>query len=434
MVINLEKPNILLLVMDAARASNFSTYGYGRKTDPNISKLAEEGLVFEKCYSNSIWTLPSHHSIFTGLLPSHHGITSKEGKKSTKKMLTEKLTEEGYRTIGVSSNGFISPLYGFDEVFDEFYFLGDSFNIEDKMLFPGDDLFKEVYEKEKEDEWMDKKEKYAYLLKESVTRFSPQSIANGLYYLLNEKNVAGRETDDGAEKANEKMLNAADSSEPFFGFINYVETHDPYDPPKEYVEDFLEDYSYEEAMEISDNADLVEYLKESPEEAEVLEDLYDGEIKYLDFRIGELVENTREKSDRETIVVIASDHGENFDEGENLWGHYGKMTRELVHVPLIINGLKEGEVTENFSLRDLHDLILGLTEKDLDIEASEKVITEYWGLESHYWDLETEELRPELLQNQKSVVSDKFSLWGEDFQENLSEEERDYISIRCGDP
>ena len=431
-----DRPNIFLLVMDTARASNFSTYGYEKKTDPNISRIAEESMTFENCYSNCIWTLPSHYSMFTGKLPSHHGATSKEEKTSDLDVLPEELSKSGYSTSAASSNGWISSMGGFDQMFDNFHFLGRSFDIEDRMLFENDELFKEIYEKEADGEWDGKKQKYLYLLKNSFTRLSPQSILNGAYYLFKQKGL-GFEWQDGAEKSNTKLIEDFERSQkPFFGFINYVEPHDPYTPPKEYAEEFLTDHTYEEAMEISENTDLIENLRNRPENPGVLEQLYDAEIKYLDSKINELIQDIEEKSDRKNIFIITSDHGENFDEGENLWGHYGKITRNLTHVPLIIKGLEDREIEKNFSLRNIHNLILSLLEDELQIKTSEAVITEYWGLDSHNWEISSDGLPGKYLEEQKGLSgSEEFSLLGESFFEGDNKKDvEDFLSLRCGLP
>lgn len=427
-----DKPNIFLLVMDTARASNFSTYGYGKNTDPNISRMAEEGMKFENCYSNCIWTLPSHYSMFTGKLPSHHGAISKQEKTSDLNVLPKEFSERGYTTSAASSNGWISSMGGFDQMFENFHFLGRSFDIEDRMLFENDDLFKEIYEKEADGEWDGKKQKYLYLLKNSFTQVSPQSLLNGIYYLFKQKSL-GFEWRDGAEKSNAKIIEDFDQTEkPFFGFINYVEPHDPYTPPKRYAEEFLTDHTYEEAMEISLNTDLIENLKNPPENAEVLEQLYDAEIKYLDSKIQEFIQTIEEKSDRENIFIIASDHGENFDEGENLWGHYGKITRNLTHVPLIIKGQEDKEIEKNFSLRNIHNLILSLLEDELQIKTSEAVITEYWGLDSHNWEVDDDGLPEEYFQKQRMATgTKKYYFESENFSRG-SQELKDYIELRCG--
>ena len=59
-------PNIILITMDTTRADHLSLYGYTSNTTPNIDKLAQKSVVFEKAISTTSWTLPAHASIFTG--------------------------------------------------------------------------------------------------------------------------------------------------------------------------------------------------------------------------------------------------------------------------------------------------------------------------------------------------------------------------------
>ena len=70
------RPNVLLIVLDTARADRFSCVGYERKTSAHIDKLALEGAVYESAYATNFWTLPSHASLFTGLYPTQAGATS----------------------------------------------------------------------------------------------------------------------------------------------------------------------------------------------------------------------------------------------------------------------------------------------------------------------------------------------------------------------
>ncbi|MBD3291842.1 MAG: sulfatase-like hydrolase/transferase, partial [Armatimonadia bacterium] len=68
----MDAPNILLIVLDSARADRFSCYGYDRPTTPNIDRIAEEGTLFEQCWGDSNWTLPVSYSMMTGLAPREH--------------------------------------------------------------------------------------------------------------------------------------------------------------------------------------------------------------------------------------------------------------------------------------------------------------------------------------------------------------------------
>jgi hypothetical protein len=62
-----DKPNVIFYVIDGGGADYMSVYGYNRRTTPNLERLAAEGAVFERAYSNSDWTRPSTASFMTSL-------------------------------------------------------------------------------------------------------------------------------------------------------------------------------------------------------------------------------------------------------------------------------------------------------------------------------------------------------------------------------
>jgi arylsulfatase A-like enzyme len=64
-------PNVVFYVIDGASAAQMSVYGHNRETTPNLERLAAEGVVFERAYSNSTWTTSSTPSFMTGL---HHSV------------------------------------------------------------------------------------------------------------------------------------------------------------------------------------------------------------------------------------------------------------------------------------------------------------------------------------------------------------------------
>ncbi len=70
-----QRPNVLIVVLDTLRADRVSCYGYDRPTTPHIDALCARGVRFEHAYSTSTWTLPAHASLFTGLFPIRHGAT-----------------------------------------------------------------------------------------------------------------------------------------------------------------------------------------------------------------------------------------------------------------------------------------------------------------------------------------------------------------------
>jgi arylsulfatase A-like enzyme len=66
-------PNVLLITVDTLRADHLSCYGYYLKTSPNIDRLAQEGVRFEKAYTVIPLTGPAHFSLLTSRFPQEHG-------------------------------------------------------------------------------------------------------------------------------------------------------------------------------------------------------------------------------------------------------------------------------------------------------------------------------------------------------------------------
>ena len=129
-----QPPNIVLIVVDTSRVDHFSTYGASRATTPHVDALAQQSVVYLGAHSVAPWTLPSHWSMFTGLLPGEHGahwgafsesehktIRQMMGRRFTieddSRLLPQRLREAGYTTIALSGNGWISSQSGFSAGF-----------------------------------------------------------------------------------------------------------------------------------------------------------------------------------------------------------------------------------------------------------------------------------------------------------------------------
>src|SRR5262249_17925985 len=69
-------PNVVLISLDTVRPDHLGCYGYPRATSPNIDRLAAGGVRFAAARAQAPWTLPSHMSLFTSMLPSHNGVES----------------------------------------------------------------------------------------------------------------------------------------------------------------------------------------------------------------------------------------------------------------------------------------------------------------------------------------------------------------------
>ncbi|HZP41105.1 MAG TPA: sulfatase [Candidatus Binatia bacterium] len=123
------RPDVLLVVLDTVRADHLSTYGYARPTAPALDALAAEAVVHRRAVASGTWTPPSHASLFTGLMPSEHGVRYATGVPGegvyalapAVPTLAERLRAAGYRTAAFAGNhGFLDPVFGLARGFDEY--------------------------------------------------------------------------------------------------------------------------------------------------------------------------------------------------------------------------------------------------------------------------------------------------------------------------
>ena len=64
--------SVVLITIDTLRADRLGAYGSARGASPQLDRLTSRGVVFERAYATSPWTLPSFGSLLTGRLPSQH--------------------------------------------------------------------------------------------------------------------------------------------------------------------------------------------------------------------------------------------------------------------------------------------------------------------------------------------------------------------------
>lgn len=119
------RPDIVVYLCDTLRADHLGAYGYERETSPNIDRLAADSIVFERALAPSSWTKASTASLLTGLYPTQHNANDRDSRlPGGIKLLSERLQELGYHTIGIITNPFVSNTFGFKKGYDEFEFIG----------------------------------------------------------------------------------------------------------------------------------------------------------------------------------------------------------------------------------------------------------------------------------------------------------------------
>jgi len=290
-----DRLNVLLIVLDGARPDHFSCAGYERDTTPFLDRVASEGVRFEHAISTSPSSVAAHASLLTGLFASTHGAMEESPVLGPQhRLLPELLREAGYRTAAFCTNPWISPETGFRRGFDSFHTQG------------------------------------------SARRFTGRATH---YARKASDRVLGR-ADSGARRTNRALaewLNAGDA--PFFAFVHYAETRPPFRPPAPFDRRFApRRYSANHIKAVSQDAAAYTAGAEtaSAEDVEILNALYDGELRYADMRLRELADDlVRRGLWDDTLLVVTADHGQNLGE-HGLMNHALGLFDTALRVPLLV--------------------------------------------------------------------------------------------------
>ena len=114
-----EKPGIILLMVDTLRADALGVYGQKAPTSPFLDQLSRNGVVFVNHVSNSTWTRTSVASLLTGKYPNQHGVLELHlGLKRKQITLAERLSAEGFATATVLANPIVGGRYGLTQGYD----------------------------------------------------------------------------------------------------------------------------------------------------------------------------------------------------------------------------------------------------------------------------------------------------------------------------
>ena len=147
---NVNKPDILFIVIDSLRADVCGFNGANFNVTPHMDEFAKSANVFQKNLVNSSWTRPSTLIFFTGLYPSKtyinlwdYGVFPEEKKsfyKSGILSLPANLAQNGYKPVMIGNNPFLTDHrgigvdVGFEEVYDYSYYENDTIPITEKIL------------------------------------------------------------------------------------------------------------------------------------------------------------------------------------------------------------------------------------------------------------------------------------------------------------
>jgi arylsulfatase A-like enzyme len=201
-------------------------------------------------------------------------------------------------------------------------------------------------------------------LNSSVGRYL--SVRQGFRRLVGYYDILGRKN---AAQLNGHLLDWLDDRDdrrPFFAFVNYYDAHEPYLPPAEYDQKFASSTPrkpYLTDQSIRGARRLVK-LRMTGAEIDREHQAYAASLAYLDHEIGRLLDSLENRGLlQNTLVIITSDHGEQFGE-HGMFVHGNSLYQPLTRVPLIVAlpaRVPAGMVVNDyFNLRDLAATVVDL--------------------------------------------------------------------------
>jgi arylsulfatase A-like enzyme len=269
-----ENLNVVLISIDTLRPDRLGCYGHARNTSPSIDALAKRSALFLNAVSQAPSTLPSHASLLTSLNPSAHGAAF-----STRHPLSEDwptLAEVLVRG-GYRAGAFVAP--------------GQL-----SKVFGLDQGF-EVYD----------------------------------------------DQGGGVQAISKRAMAWLDSvrTESFFLFLHCLDVHAPYFAPSKFTRPFL--IGDESELPDTITIELLELINRG--EIQITEadrqhilNMYDAGINFTDYFIGRFIQNLDTLGlMQNSIVVLLSDHGEEFAEHGAVGMHSHTVYDELLRVPLMMS-------------------------------------------------------------------------------------------------
>jgi len=346
--------NVVVVIIDSLRRDHVGAHGNPWIKTPNLDALAKESLRFDRALPESIPTIPARRAIHTGLRtfpfrnwdppedsPPIYGWQPIPREQAT---LAETLREEGYETLFITDvQHQFKPSYNFHRGFNWYHFVRGQ---EKDSLEPYWRCPPEKLERALLGGWRQAKQ---------VTVLQ-QHLANTL--------GRGEAEEDWCAPQvflrSMELLKGAVERQPFFMVVDCFDPHEPWDPPKKYVDLYDDHYDGPEPWITSYGS--TDYL--SRRELERMRALYAGEVTMVDRWLGNFLQKMSDLGLMEkTLLVLLSDHGHALGEhgiaGKVPWEIYP----ELVDTVFFIRhpeGKGAGQASDYYaSTHDVAPTVLG---------------------------------------------------------------------------
>ena len=358
----MEKNNILWIMTDQHRFDALSCTGGVEGLTPNLDKLAQDGVLFENCYTPSPVCGPARTALKSGRFPAACGAVKNWVDSHSPDWLPQRLQKVGYHT-GMAGKLHICPVegeYGFDwrALSDAPY-----------------SVYSDDPDHSKYIEWLRKEMPEC----DPVDLFNKDESAydSNLYQFCagsGFRTLDQHETKWTADQFFE-YLEQREKQKPFFFFLSYFGPHHPYLAPEPYdkwinPEDItLPESYYKDLMAGNPVFEktariLREKVKKELTEQQVKELVaqYYGQVRMLDESIGQVIQQLKQQNLYEkTTIIFTTDHGDHL-------GEYGLFFKSQMYdscckIPLIIKPAGKSPVYRSKQVvnsLDLYGTILDL--------------------------------------------------------------------------
>ncbi|HVS10704.1 MAG TPA: sulfatase, partial [Planctomycetota bacterium] len=279
------RPSVILVLVDAMRADRLGSSGHPGNLTPHLDRLAQRGWRFTRAYSAAPSTVRSVASLFTSTAPSVHRISAPPGEGRDLSvlpagflLLPEAFQEQGYRTAMVTTTGWVTPEAGYDQGVDE------------------------------------------YIL---VSREDEEVLRAGVDFV------------------------ARHAEQEFFVYLHLLDLHDYYHsermfaPHRSLPPDLSPRFL---ALRGKQPSEIYSAFYDQPEtftaaDVRFLEQAYDEAVRETDRQIGALASRLAELGlGDDVLLVVTSDHGEQFGEHGLLVHGANGFYDEVLRVPLVLSG------------------------------------------------------------------------------------------------
>jgi len=321
-----DRPNIVVVCLDTVRKDVYDRYA---------TRLRELASVrFEGMRALAGWSVPSHAGLLTGSVPSETGVHAHQRRFDPIDVADTwiaPLSRAGYESVCVTSNIYASPVFGFDRFFDRTVSVSPS-----RRLPAGMDVQRHISDRSTEG-----MEAYADFIRQALDHDYPlQSLANGVLLKLDDvsrKLPIEKPTDFGGRSITRALeREVTESDGPVLAFANLMDAHGPHTPFRG-LDDSIHGVSaaFHSSSFRDSDVNAADGLGEFEPSVERVRRLYAATVDYLDRLVADLVRALETGDDRESILIVTADHGENlgYESDGFLMNHMSSLSEGLLHVP-----------------------------------------------------------------------------------------------------